>query len=233
MAVAHDPHAGQPVLQHGPAPSKARLTSILIHGRGDSAEGILGLAHALEPTDVAYLVPEAAGRTWYPYSFLAPIEQNEPYLTSALRRDRPPGSRAWSGRRPARTDCVDGLLAGRMSVARIRGASRPHVRRSRRVERRPYRAPGHASRLHRSVRTIRRYSWGAATWTRTFRWRGSRSPPVCSVEWALTWTSGFTPAWTTRSMRTSSRPSTRFSGAPTPGDVGRSFACTQPCGGQE
>ena len=84
MAVAHDPHAGQPVLQHGPAPSKARLTSILIHGRGDSAEGILGLAHALEPTDVAYLVPEAAGRTWYPYSFLAPIEQNEPYLTSAL-----------------------------------------------------------------------------------------------------------------------------------------------------
>jgi len=84
MPAAQDPHRGQPALRYGPAPSEARLTTILVHGRGDSAEGILGLAHALEPDDIAYLAPEAAGRTWYPYSFLAPIEQNEPYLTSAL-----------------------------------------------------------------------------------------------------------------------------------------------------
>jgi predicted esterase len=84
-ATTHDPHAGQPVLRHGPSPTDARLTVILLHGRGDSAEGILGLARALEPGDVAYLAPEAAGRTWYPYSFLAPIEQNEPNLSSALR----------------------------------------------------------------------------------------------------------------------------------------------------
>jgi predicted esterase len=82
---ALDPHADQPVLRYGPPPSKARLTVILLHGRGDSADGILGLAQALAATDVAYLAPEAAGRTWYPYSFLAPLEQNEPYLGSALR----------------------------------------------------------------------------------------------------------------------------------------------------
>jgi predicted esterase len=85
MATTHDPHAGQPVFRHGLSPTDARLTAILLHGRGDSAEGILGLARALEPDDVAYLAPEAAGRTWYPYSFLAPIAQNEPHLTSALR----------------------------------------------------------------------------------------------------------------------------------------------------
>lgn len=82
---AVDPHAGQPVLRYGPAPSEARLSVILIHGRGDSADGILELAHSLEPSDVAYLAPQAAGYTWYPYSFLASLEQNEPHLSSALR----------------------------------------------------------------------------------------------------------------------------------------------------
>ncbi|HEY6359999.1 MAG TPA: dienelactone hydrolase family protein [Vicinamibacterales bacterium] len=85
MAPHLDPHAGQPVLRYGPLPREARLTAILVHGRGDSAEGILGLAEALDVRDVAYLAPEAAGRTWYPYSFLAPTVQNQPYLSSALR----------------------------------------------------------------------------------------------------------------------------------------------------
>ena len=82
---ALDPHAGQPVLRQGPSPSEARLSVILLHGRGDSAEGILGLAQSLESSDVAYLAPQAAGYTWYPYSFLAPLEENEPHLSSALR----------------------------------------------------------------------------------------------------------------------------------------------------
>jgi predicted esterase len=85
MAAIHDPHAGQPVLRHGPSPAEARLTSILVHGRGDSAQGILDLARALEPDDVAYLAPEASGHTWYPFSFLAPFHQNEPHLASAIR----------------------------------------------------------------------------------------------------------------------------------------------------
>jgi predicted esterase len=80
-----DPHAGQPVVGHGPPPGEARLTVILIHGRGDSAEGILGLAQVIVVRDVAYLAPQAAGRTWYPYPFLVPTEQNEPYLSSSFR----------------------------------------------------------------------------------------------------------------------------------------------------
>jgi predicted esterase len=57
---------------------------ILLHGRGASAEDILGLSHEFDLEDIAYLAPQAAGRTWYPYSFLAPIAQNEPGITSAL-----------------------------------------------------------------------------------------------------------------------------------------------------
>ena len=84
MASGSDPHSGQPVLHYGAPLSSARLVAIFIHGRGASAEDILGLAPELNAEDVAYLAPEAAGQTWYPYSFLSPIPQNEPGLTSAL-----------------------------------------------------------------------------------------------------------------------------------------------------
>ena len=45
---------------------------------------MLGLAEEFRIHDIAYLAPQAAGSTWYPYSFLAPISDNEPGLSSAL-----------------------------------------------------------------------------------------------------------------------------------------------------
>jgi phospholipase/carboxylesterase len=80
-----DPHAGQPVLQRGPSLENARLVAILVHGRGASAEDILSLTYELHAKDVAFLAPQAAGRTWYPYSFLSPMPQNEPGISSGLR----------------------------------------------------------------------------------------------------------------------------------------------------
>jgi predicted esterase len=59
---------------------------ILLHGRGGSAEDILALGRALTNDRFALLAPQAPGHTWYPYSFLAPRQQNEPYLSSALRQ---------------------------------------------------------------------------------------------------------------------------------------------------
>src|SRR5215212_7766289 len=82
---ARDPHAGQPVLTNGPKPAGARLTMILVHGRGASADDILGLALELGLEDVAYVAPQAGGNTWYPYSFLAPMAHNEPGISSAFR----------------------------------------------------------------------------------------------------------------------------------------------------
>ena len=58
---------------------------IMVHGRGASAEDMLGLAAEFGTTDVACLAPQAAGRTWYPCSFLSPLQDNEPGITSGLR----------------------------------------------------------------------------------------------------------------------------------------------------
>lgn len=81
-----DPHAAQPVVHRGPPPERARLAVIIVHGRGASAEDILGLAAELRLDEVAFYAPQAAGGTWYPYSFLNPIPQNEPGITSGLRK---------------------------------------------------------------------------------------------------------------------------------------------------
>jgi predicted esterase len=84
MSSAQDPHSGQPILQHGVDPARARLAIILVHGRGDSAAGILGLAEHFDAPDLLWLAPQAAGDAWYPYSFLAAMDQNQPALDSAL-----------------------------------------------------------------------------------------------------------------------------------------------------
>jgi len=81
-----DPHADTPLLTAGPRPEEAAGTIILLHGRGASAEDILGLHDEFQLDAVAALAPQAAGYTWYPQSFLAPIPANQPYLDSALRR---------------------------------------------------------------------------------------------------------------------------------------------------
>jgi phospholipase/carboxylesterase len=81
-----DLHANMPVARAGHDLKGARCAVILLHGRGSSAEGILGLADTLYDERIAFLAPQAANHTWYPYSFLAPIEQNEPWLSSAIAR---------------------------------------------------------------------------------------------------------------------------------------------------
>ena len=72
------------VLAAGAPLARARAAAILVHGRGASAEDILTLADEFAQGDIAYLAPQAAGSSWYPYSFLAPLEQNEPQLSDAL-----------------------------------------------------------------------------------------------------------------------------------------------------
>lgn len=57
----------------------------MLHGRGGSADDILSIASHLEVQDYALLAPQANGHAWYPYSFLAPPNQNEPGLSSALQ----------------------------------------------------------------------------------------------------------------------------------------------------
>jgi predicted esterase len=103
-AGSPDPHGGQPVLTAGPAPQDALTVLLLIHGRGDSAEGILSIYEALGVDGLAAIAPQAAGHTWYPQSFLAPLPANQPFLDSALNKI---------------ASIVNGLLARGISSERI------------------------------------------------------------------------------------------------------------------
>src|SRR5436190_11519973 len=58
---------------------------IMLHGRGGSADDILSLSSYLSVKDYSLLAPQATNNTWYPYSFLSPPSQNEPWLSSALQ----------------------------------------------------------------------------------------------------------------------------------------------------
>lgn len=64
--------------------TEATKVLVMIHGRGGSAQDILSMSSYLEVEDFALLAPQATNSTWYPYSFMAPPVQNEPWLSSAL-----------------------------------------------------------------------------------------------------------------------------------------------------
>ncbi|HEY6356883.1 MAG TPA: dienelactone hydrolase family protein [Vicinamibacterales bacterium] len=82
--TSEDPHARQPVRSAGARVSSNALVAVLLHGRNAGPADILGLADRFARPGLTCLAPAAAGRTWYPQSFLAPRTQNEPYLSSAL-----------------------------------------------------------------------------------------------------------------------------------------------------
>ncbi len=78
------PHQHQQLATAGAPLEAAAAVVVLVHGRGATARSIIGMAEEFPGRDVAFLAPQAAGNTWYPNSFLAPIASNEPHLSSAL-----------------------------------------------------------------------------------------------------------------------------------------------------
>jgi len=79
------PHQGQPLATAGADPEDAAAGAVLVHGRGASARSILGMAGEFGVEDVAYVAPQARRGSWYPNSFMAPMDSNEPGLSSALQ----------------------------------------------------------------------------------------------------------------------------------------------------
>lgn len=72
------------LIQAGKSAAHASKAVVLLHGRGSSAPGILTLARHLQLDDALLLAPQATNNSWYPYSFLVPIADNQPALESAL-----------------------------------------------------------------------------------------------------------------------------------------------------
>lgn len=82
----NDPHANQSLATAGMPLASANAAVVLVHGRGAGAASMLQLGAAIGVPGLAWLAPQAAGGTWYPQRFNAPITANEPWLSSALAR---------------------------------------------------------------------------------------------------------------------------------------------------
>jgi phospholipase/carboxylesterase len=72
------------ILHGGIAIAKASKAMIMLHGRGGTAEGILGVAEELCGNDFYIAAPQAENQVWYPYSFLEEEKKNEPYLSQSI-----------------------------------------------------------------------------------------------------------------------------------------------------
>lgn len=81
----HGPHQGKPVATAGVDPEQAAGAIILVHGRGASADSMLLFADEFDRSDLHYRAIQADRHTWYPQSFLAPKEQNQPGISSGLQ----------------------------------------------------------------------------------------------------------------------------------------------------
>lgn len=80
-----NPHENQKIIFSGADINSAKSAMILIHGRGATAESILTLTNEFNVNNYLYGAPQANGNIWYPYSFLSPVENNEPGLSSGLK----------------------------------------------------------------------------------------------------------------------------------------------------
>jgi phospholipase/carboxylesterase len=72
------------VTAHGKPLEQTGKALIMIHGRGATAQDIISLRHNLAVADFTIFAPQATNHSWYPYSFMAPVSQNQPALDSAL-----------------------------------------------------------------------------------------------------------------------------------------------------
>jgi predicted esterase len=79
-----NPHAGEPLVAAGAPLGESPVAMIMVHGRNAAPANILELVPRFSRPTVTYLAPSAADRSWYPYSFMANLERNEPGLSSGL-----------------------------------------------------------------------------------------------------------------------------------------------------
>jgi phospholipase/carboxylesterase len=73
------------IITSGTPLAQAKGALVMLHGRGGTAANIISLAGEFNINDIAIIAPQAANNTWYPYSFMAPVAQNQPQLDAALQ----------------------------------------------------------------------------------------------------------------------------------------------------
>lgn len=80
-----DLHLFENTVYAGAELSTASRAIIFVHGRGDASDKMLLLAKQVaNDAGTALIFPQATNNTWYPKSFLAPTDENQPWLDSAF-----------------------------------------------------------------------------------------------------------------------------------------------------
>ena len=77
-------HENQSIKAVGVPIQKAKAAMLMLHGRGATADNILGMVNHIGYFPVAYSAPQAANFSWYPHAFTAEFSDNEPHFSSAL-----------------------------------------------------------------------------------------------------------------------------------------------------
>ncbi len=85
MSMNERIHQGQSVAMAGVLLNNAEAAMVITHGRGGTNHQALALVDHIGMDGFAYLAPQAYQNSWYPHSFMAPMESNQPYLDSALQ----------------------------------------------------------------------------------------------------------------------------------------------------
>ena len=79
------PHQESEIAEYGASLSHSKAAMVMVHGRGATAQSMFPLADEFAQPDFHYRAPQAHNHTWYPYSFLAPKEQNQPGISSGIQ----------------------------------------------------------------------------------------------------------------------------------------------------
>jgi len=139
-------HADQPTRTAGAPLAEADAAVVMFHGRGATAQSILSFAGEFDHDGVAYVAPQAARNTWYPQSFMAPMEQNEPWLSAALDRVDQAIADVEDQGIPADRIVLLGFSPGRLPRLGVDGPQHPPLRRPGPAPlRRPHRSRGNAA----------------------------------------------------------------------------------------
>ncbi|MBV9422197.1 MAG: dienelactone hydrolase family protein [Solirubrobacterales bacterium] len=98
----------------------ARGVGVLVHGRDQGPDVMLDVAERLGLGDaVAYVLPVAAGRSWYPGRYYEPVADNEPHVTWSLECFEAAIEVARSGGLPLERVVAAGFSQGACLVAEL------------------------------------------------------------------------------------------------------------------
>lgn len=80
-----NPHLAEPAVTAGARLGDCDAAALVVHGRGQTPAYMLEVLDRVDLPNLSYVLPSAAGQSWYPGRFMEPVEVNQPWLDHALQ----------------------------------------------------------------------------------------------------------------------------------------------------